>query len=188
VSTEPHLPPDRPAQDPAQWFAQEVHPYGQKLKAYVHGSFPTLRGEADDLVQESFLRIWKIRSTQPIASAKAFLFRIAHNLALDTVRRKRRSPIDPVAEWQAIGAAEDSPGIAVRLGQQEKIEVLTDIVAALPPRRREIIILCKFEQLSAQAAADRLGRTRRAVENELARGIREVRERLQARGIDSLYQ
>src|SRR5690606_34020929 len=121
-------------------------------------------------------------------SAKAFLFRIAHNLALDTVRRKRRSPIEAAAEQQFLGAAEESPELGARLGLQEKIELLTDIVARLPSRRREVIILCKFEQFSAQAAADRLGRTRRAVENDLARGIREVREKLRVRGIDSLYE
>lgn len=188
VSTDTPIETDRSVDDPAQWFAEEVHPYGKKLKAYVHGSFPSLRGEADDLVQESFLRIWKIRAAQPIMSAKAFLFRIAHNLALDTVRRKRRSPIDAIAGSQYFDATEDAPAISARLGLQEKIEILTDIVAALPPARREVIILCKFEQLSAQEAADRLGRTRRAVENDLARGIGDVRKRLRSLGVDTLYE
>lgn len=188
VSSEPPAPPVRSADDPAQWFAQEVQPHGQKLKAYVHGSFPSLRQEADDLVQESFLRMWKIRAAQPILSAKAFLFRIAHNLALDTVRRKRRSPFDAISDQQYLSAAEDVADVAARLTRKEKIELLTDIVAALPPRRREVVILCKFEQLSAQETADRLGRTRRAVENDLARGIAEVRKRLEAHGINSLYE
>ena len=46
------------------------------LKAYLRTSFPTVR-DVDDIVQESYLRIWRRQSIQPVRTAKAFLFTIA---------------------------------------------------------------------------------------------------------------
>lgn len=79
--------------DPVQWFNQEVHPHESQLKAYLRSQFPSVR-DVDDVVQESFLKIWKARAGRPIESARAFLFRIAQRLAIDVVRRARRSPVD----------------------------------------------------------------------------------------------
>jgi DNA-directed RNA polymerase specialized sigma24 family protein len=74
------------------WFAKEVQPHDAQLKAYLRGAFPSVR-DVDDVVQESYLRVWLARATQPIQSTRAFLFRVARNLALDFVRHERASPI-----------------------------------------------------------------------------------------------
>lgn len=164
-----------------------MHPHGAQLKAYVRGSFPELRSDAEDVVQESFLRIWKAKAATPIDSAKAFLYKIAKHVALDALRHRRRSPIDAVSSLQTLDVLEDRPSVADAVGLQEKIEVLTDIIAALPAQRREIIILCKFRRLSAQEVADQLRLDRRTVENQLYRAVRQCEERLRARGISTLY-
>src|SRR5687767_3921161 len=59
--------------DQSQWFADEVHVHESQLKSFLRGSFPAVR-DVDDVVQESYLRIWKARAAQPIDSARAFLF------------------------------------------------------------------------------------------------------------------
>src|SRR5580693_2470646 len=56
-----------------RWFTEEVHPHEPSLRAYLNGSFPTVR-DLDDVVQESYLRIWQARAAYPIGSARAFLF------------------------------------------------------------------------------------------------------------------
>jgi RNA polymerase sigma-70 factor (ECF subfamily) len=63
------------------------------LKAWIAGQFPAVKADVEDVVQESYLRIWKVRLHRPIASAKAFLFTIARHLALDQIRRGKISPI-----------------------------------------------------------------------------------------------
>ncbi len=52
------------------------------LRAWLRAKFPSLT-DPDDLVQETFSRVLQARGTAPIASAKAFLFTTARNLALD---------------------------------------------------------------------------------------------------------
>src|SRR5882757_3892641 len=116
-----------PPPEQSRWFAEEVHPHDGQLKAYLRGNFPSVR-DVDDVVQESYLRVWKAKTAKPIASAKAYLFTVARHLAL-------------------CGVMEDRPSVADVLTEQEKIELLTDALAALPARPRAILLLHKFEGL-----------------------------------------
>jgi len=174
------------ASDPNQWFAQEVHPHGPQLKAYLQGSFPDLRHEAEDVVQESFLWIWKEKTTKQIRSVRGLLYTVAKHIALNTLRHQRRSPITAVSSLEALGALEDKPDAAEALSYQDKVEVLIDIISALPERRRVILTLCKFRKLSSREVAEQLGLDLRTVENHLYRAVRQCREKLQAKGIYSL--
>jgi hypothetical protein len=54
-----------PAPIPARWFAEEVQPHEASLRAYMRGAFPMVR-DVDDVVQESYLRVWRARAAQPI--------------------------------------------------------------------------------------------------------------------------
>ena len=95
----------------ARWFAAEVQPHEPALRGYLRGSFPAVR-DVDDVVQESYLRMWRARAAQPIASARSFLFQVARRLALDTVRRERISPVAHVPNLAALPVAADGPGTA----------------------------------------------------------------------------
>jgi len=169
--------------DPVLWFNQEVHPHGGQLKAHLRNSFPSIR-DLDDVVQESFLRVWQARTRQPINSAKAFLFRVARNLALNLVRRERRSPL--VAEGDAVelGVIDDRQGVAERLSEQEKIDLLAEALATLPAATREILLLHKFDGIPQSEIARRLGLTDKAVEHRVARGIEACTKFFHAHGHD----
>ena len=55
--------------DQARWFAEEVQPHDAQLRAYLRGAFPTAC-DVDDVMQESYLRVWRVRATGPISSAR----------------------------------------------------------------------------------------------------------------------
>ena len=76
--------------------------------------------DVDDVVQESYLRVWKARTTRPIESAKAFLFTVARRLALDFVRRKRRSPFLAVKDSEALFVLKERKGVRTKRGQQNE--------------------------------------------------------------------
>lgn len=75
----------------SQWFANVVHAHDSQLKAYLRGVFRSVR-HVDDVVRESYFRIWEARTVHPIESAKAFLFTIARRLALKQALKIRAAP------------------------------------------------------------------------------------------------
>lgn len=166
----------------SKWFAEEVRPHERSLRSYLHGSFPAVR-DVDDVVQESFLRVWRARASQPIRSARGFLFQVARRLALDLVRRDRVSPVDRATDVSSLQIAEDRADAAGALGTQEKIRLLADAIEDLPARCREVVVLRKIQFLSQRETAERLGLSEKTVESQLARGIRRCEDYLRRRGV-----
>src|SRR5687768_12172623 len=107
----------------SKWFADEVHPHDASLKAYLRSSFPAVR-DIDDVVQESYLRIWRSRAAQPIHSAKAFLFKVARHVALNLVDRQRASPVMVVGDLAALPVLDHGPGVVETVGRNEKLRLL----------------------------------------------------------------
>ena len=168
--------------DHSRWFAEEVHPHDATLRGYLRGSFPTVR-DVDDVVQESYLRIWKARAGRPILSAKAFLFRVARNVALDLLRHGRSSPVEAVGDLAELRVIDDKPGVAERMGTAERIEILAAALDALPPRCREIMILCKLQGQTYRQVAARFGISEKTVAEHVYRGAQRLGEELHQRGV-----
>lgn len=170
----------------SRWFAQEVQSHETVLRSYLRGSFPTVR-DVDDVVQESYLRVWKARASQPIRCVRGFLFQVARRLALDTVRREKVSPIDVGSDLAALSVYHDGPDAATAAIQADLKRHLVDAVAALPKRYREIVVMRKFEDIPQSVVAQELGLSVRTVENLLARGLKKVEATLRARGVLEQY-
>ena len=170
-------------QSPGQWFAEEVHPHGPQLKSYLRGTFPAVH-DVDDIVQESYLRVWKAHALRPVRSAKAFLYKVARHAALDLLRRNRASPVDPLGDLAALRVIDDKLDAADVLSAQEKLDLLADAVVSLPTRCREVLLLHKIQGLSQKEIADRLGLSVRTVENHCRLGVNRCETYLRARGIE----
>jgi RNA polymerase sigma factor (sigma-70 family) len=166
---------------------EEVHLHDSSLKAYLRGSFPAVH-DVEDVVQESYVRVWKACARQPIRSAKAFLFQVARRLALDILRHGRASPIDTGWDLASLAVITHDPSTAELAAQRERNRLLIDAVVALPNRYREIVILRKLEDVPQKEVAARLGISERTVENLLARGVRRCENYLRRRGISSCSQ
>jgi RNA polymerase sigma factor (sigma-70 family) len=166
----------------SEWFRDEVHRHEPSLRSYLHGAFPAVR-DVDDVVQESFLRIWRARASQPIRSARGFLFQVARRLAIDLVRRDRVSPVDRGTDLATIEVADEAVDAASALSTQEKIRLLADALEDLPAKCREVVVLRKIQFLSQRETAERLGLSERTVESQLARGIRRCEQYLRRRGL-----
>lgn len=173
--------------EPARWFTTEVYAHDGQLKAYLRGQFPAER-DIDDVVQESFVRLWKTRASTQVRSAKAFLFRIARNVALDR-RRRSLNGVEIVASDEAVhNVADEAADVAALIRTREKEQLLADALATLPARAHEVVILCKMEGLSHAAAAARLGISKRTVDEHLRRGIKRLGQELRKRGVERLFE
>lgn len=177
----PFAPSGETAEALSRWFREQVQPHDGRLKAWLRGSFPSVR-DVDDVVQESYLRIWKTRAARPIRSAKSFLFVIARNLAINVLRRQRVSPVIFDGDLAGSDVLMDEPSAAELLTEREKMELLSDALVALPARTRAIFILHKLEGQSQAGVACQLGITEKAVEHQVARAIRLCEAFIRSRG------
>lgn len=164
-----------------RWFTEEVHPHERSLRAYLRDVFPVVR-DVDDVVQESFLRTWRTRGSQPIRSGRAFLFQVARRVALDLVRRDRCAPFQPVTDLTALPVLEGAPNGAEAAGVQEKLHLVADAIEALPSRCRQVVILRKLQGVPQKEVAARLGLSEKTVEAQLSRGLVRLEEYLRRRG------
>ena len=152
-----------------------MHAHEGQLKAYLRGSFPSVH-DVDDVVQESYLRVWKSRAAQPIHSARSFLFQVARRLAIDVLRRRKTSRIDAVCDLTVLSVLEDGPTAADAICQSEELRLLTAAIHALPARCREVMIMRKIQGLSQKDIAVRLGITEGTVQIHVGRGLRHLEE------------
>ena len=174
------------AENAARWFAAEVHPHDAQLKAYLRSSFPAVR-DIDDVVQESYLRIWRSRAVQPIHSAKAFLFKVARHVALNLVDRQRASPVIVVGDLAELPVLDHRPGVVETVSKNEKLRLLVLALATLPPRCREITILRKLKGVPQKDVAAQLGIAEKTVEEQVARGVKRCEDYLRRRGVTDSY-
>jgi RNA polymerase sigma-70 factor (ECF subfamily) len=133
-------------------------------------------GEAEDVAQETFLRVWKEAPHWRPGTAKfqTWMCRVALNLCYDRLRRRRERP-DAEAGLDVADPA-DSPG-ETWLKQQRAARV-REAMARLPERQRAAIALCHFEEASNIDAAAALEISVDALESLLARGRRALRDML----------
>ena len=130
--------------------------------------------DVDDVVQESYLRICKAHAAHPIQCVRAFLFGIARRLAVDVIRKERRTTAHNVSlDFGAFEAA----------STQQEIELLAEAMHALPARCREVMVLRKIERLSHREIAEKLGITIGTVEAQIARGMEKCTCYLRSRGV-----
>ena len=166
----------------AEWFARDVQPHEPALRSYLRGRFPSVR-EVDDVVQESYLRMLRVRTVQRIRCVRGFLFTIAGRLALDCIRRRLTSPIESVGDLRELDVVEDGFDAAAAAVRHERVALLADAIAALPARCRDVLVLHKIQELSRREVAFRLGIAEKTVEVQTAKAMRRCSAYLRGQGM-----
>ena len=151
------------------------------LKRYLR-RFIRSREAADDLAQEAFLRAFAAESRQVIEAPKAFLFKVAKNLALNELARQSTMAIEPLGDFEGQEVLEDSNQAAADdvVESRDRIRLLARAIAALPPQCAKVFILRKMQGLSQKEIAVRLNISVRTVENHVARGLSRCRAYMRA--------
>lgn len=132
---------------------------------------------AEDVAQETFVRIWKRREEWELeGSVRTLLFRITRNLALDEKKRRDRR-----AAW-VNNENHDAHHVATPLELLERTELegaYDRAVSALPERRREIFLHARLDGLSNREIADVMGIAPQTVANQLCAAIAALRVALE---------
>jgi RNA polymerase sigma-70 factor (ECF subfamily) len=128
--------------------------------------------EAEDLAQETFLRILHAAARyKPTATFRTYLFRILNRLCIDHARRKRPTATDSLPQ-----PADDRPSAVQRVLDHERDAAIQAALNSLPPSQRMAAVLRYFEGFSGEAIAEAMGTSAKAVERLFAR----ARKRLEA--------
>lgn len=162
---------------------------GEDLRAWLLQYGPALRRyfmrragavEADDLVQDVFVNLQARSAGAEIENVERYLFRTAASV-LATRRREAtwnwgaQDPIDDIED-----AADELSPERILIGKQAII-TLANALDDLPPRSAQAFFLCRFEHLSQEAAARRMGISVKAVEELMRRAFKLLGEQVRPR-------
>lgn len=142
------------------------------------------RGEAEDLVQEAWLRFSTIAGQRPLSEPAGYLHRIVRNLVLDGRRRKgleqKLFESDTEADTQHLPS--DQPCALTTMAAREELAVVQEAIAAMPERMRTAFEMHRFQGIKLVEIASRLAISKSLAQELVAEGVQRCRRALARRG------
>jgi len=155
-----------------QQFKREVTPLRENL---LHVAKKMLENEndAEDLVQEVFLKLWYLRDTlHRYNSIPAFAVTMIKNLCIDRLRVRGRE-VDS-EQYNDLRTAPDNPYLQLERLNTE--ELLKKIINHLPPLQKAIITMKDIDEYEIEEISEITGTPPEAVRTNLSRARKRVRE------------
>ncbi len=138
------------------------------------------RAEAEDAVQEVFVRLWRTAERYDPARAKlvTWVMLITRRHLIDRLRRRRVRPLDLSLEGEPVGregAASEVPG---RLELEERHNLVLARIQELPVLQREVIERAYLQGFTLREVAEQLDAPLGTVKSALSRGLARLRDRM----------
>lgn len=151
-----------------------VEKHGGTLFRVAHAVLRS-RPDAEDVVQETFLRAMRQQDLEQIRDARVWLVRIAWRLALDRKRRLRPEQMDRIFAESLV--SRELPA-DVAFTEMEQLARVLRVMDRLPQAERETLLLAATEEMSTAEMAAVLGRSESAVRALLCRARTRLKDRL----------
>ncbi|WP_030478088.1 sigma-70 family RNA polymerase sigma factor [Lentzea albidocapillata] len=171
-------------------FATAADPFRRELLAHCYRMLGSLH-DAEDLVQETYLRAWKAYGQfEGRSSVRTWLYRIATNVCLTALDGRTRRPLpfglgtqaateaDPLTQDHEVPWLEPFPTDPAAIVTERESTRLAFVAALqyLPPRQRAVLILRDVLKLSAAETGDELDMTVAAVNSALQRAHAQLKD------------
>ena len=151
-------------------------PYKNKMFRYAF-SIVRNRFEAEDVVQEAMIKVWKkMEKFSEIDNKEAWVITIVRNLAIDKIRAKKKKQTSDINEYFHI--SDNAPSPDIQLEQKDAVLKVTEIMGSLQETQREIITLRDIEGYTYQEIADIMDLKVDQVKVYLFRARKILREKL----------
>ena len=157
-------------------LAAHVEAYAPLLFRVAHSVLRS-RAEAEDVVQDVFVRMLKHRRSLPLVrDMRVWLVRIAWNLAIDRRRRIRPEQMD---ESFAEGLVARSVPADEAFGEAQRLRAVLREIERLPKGERHVLLLSAVQEMGTREMGEVLGKSESAVRALLSRARARLRERLE---------
>jgi len=154
------------------------HQYNQCVELYADRlfrfAFSSLRNreQAEDVVQESFARVWEKVKTVDFAKAKSYLFTTAHHAMIDEVRQRQHfASLEELAPTSERSTHSSYPDVN---------DILHKTIATLPEAQRNALLLRDYEGYSYQEIGDITGMTEAQVKINIFRARTALKNKLKS--------
>jgi len=176
---------EKVAKEDTAAFGEIMRRYQSPLFNFIYRTLSDY-GEAEDLTQETFLRIYNsAKRYKPSAKFTTYLFKIARNLCLNKLRKSHRFNIFSLEEKDAGIQAPDGNSPEAIYEKKETAALIGRALATLPENQRMAVILQRFHNLSYKEISKVMGCSVSAVESLLFRAKQNLKTKLSASFLDN---
>lgn len=156
----------------------------RRFQGRVYGLALTIVGDpsvAEDVAQEAFLRAWRHAGLYEPSRGRvaSWLLRITRNLALDALRMRRYTPMDPDVMLRMAASSESEPEDQAIVTHE--IHRLRSDLLELPPEQRRAVLLAAFYGRTAREIGGIEGIPVGTAKTRIRAGMRKLREALEVR-------
>jgi len=163
------------------WFLNQVFRHRAALHRYLR-KFTSGAEDVEDLVQETYVRMYALQDYRKIDSPRALLFRIAHNMAIERARRQSTQATDSVGDLESLSVYSTEAPADEQIDARRRFESFCAAVDRLPPLCRRVFVLRKVYRLSHDEIAEVLGVSHSTIEKHVAKGLLRCRDYMRATG------
>jgi RNA polymerase sigma-70 factor (ECF subfamily) len=164
------------------WFLNQVFQHRAALHRYL-GKLTSGAEDIEDLVQETYVRMYALPDYHQVESPKALLFRIAHNLAVERARRQKAQATDTMADLETLSVFSNEAPPDEQTDARRRFESFCAAVERLPPLCRRVFVLRKVHKLSHAEISEVLGVSQSTIEKHVAKGLVRCRDYLRELGL-----
>lgn len=156
---------------------QEVfQQFYDNIRAYIYFKCSD-QDLAEDLAQDTFIKLWENRAKIDRSTVKSYLYTIAGNLTINYLKRQQ-------LKYKFINQAEQgkeksNPEFILEMKEYEA--KLERVIATMPEGSREVFLMNRLEDIKYKDIAERLGISVKAVEKRMSKAIKIIRDSL---GVD----
>ncbi len=159
--------------------------YGDALVIYLSGILHNMQ-DAEDIMVETFARILVKKPAIRSGGFKAYLYRTAHNLAINLLKKNRRRETFSLDGCEEILRISDSA--TKTIDDTERDDILHLCMEKIDPVLKEVLFLIYFEELSYKEAAAVMRISPKRVDKLLQSARKHLRKELSKEGIDHAYE
>lgn len=131
-------------------------------------------GVAEDIAQDTFIKLWENRAKIDKSTIKSYLYTIANNLAINSLKRQQlRYKFE---KSSAKRVESESPQFLAEMKEYE--EKVNRVISEMTDGSREVFLMNRIEGLKYKEIAERLGISVKAVEKRMSKALQVIREKL----------